>query len=335
MIDNKVLLKVNDLRKYFLVEKGILKKSVGTVKAVDDVSITIMEGETYGLVGESGCGKTTFGRCILRGIEPTSGEILLDIDNEPVDLNRLDKKELRATRRYAQMIFQDPYASLDPRMTVLDIVGEPLKINGIAKGQELKDMVIELVRIVGLEVKYLNRYPHAFSGGQRQRIGIARALATKPKLIIADEAVSALDVSVQAQILNLLQKLQQELGLTYLFISHDLSVIQHISDRVGVMYVGKLNEEGKTEVLFQSPAHPYTEALLSAIPKTNPEIKMDRIYLPGDVANPANPPSGCYFHPRCQYAKEICRKEEPAWKEIEPEHFVSCHFSGELKLRGV
>ncbi|MCK4543410.1 MAG: ATP-binding cassette domain-containing protein [Spirochaetales bacterium] len=335
MIDNKVLLKVNDLRKYFLVEKGILKKSVGTVKAVDDVSITIMEGETYGLVGESGCGKTTFGRCILRGIEPTSGEILLDIDNEPVDLNRLDKKELRATRRYAQMIFQDPYASLDPRMTVLDIVGEPLKINGIAKGQELKDMVIELVRIVGLEVKYLNRYPHAFSGGQRQRIGIARALATKPKLIIADEAVSALDVSVQAQILNLLQKLQQELGLTYLFISHDLSVIQHISDRVGVMYVGKLNEEGKTEVLFQSPAHPYTEALLSAIPKTNPEIKMDRIYLPGDVANPADPPSGCYFHPRCQYAKEICRKEEPAWKEIEPEHFVSCHFSGELKLRGV
>jgi peptide/nickel transport system ATP-binding protein len=220
-------------------------------------------------------------------------------------------------------------------MTVLDIVGEPLKINGIAKGQELKDMVIELVQMVGLEVKYLNRYPHAFSGGQRQRIGIARALATKPKLIIADEAVSALDVSVQAQILNLLQELQQELGLTYLFISHDLSVIQHISDRVGVMYVGKLNEQAKTEILFESPAHPYTEALLSAIPKTDPEIKMDRIYLPGDVANPADPPSGCYFHPRCQYAKEICRKEEPAWKEIEPEHFVSCHFAGELDLKGV
>ncbi len=335
MADTKVLLEVNALRKYFTVDKRILKKSLGIVKAVDDVSIIIMEGETYGLVGESGCGKTTFGRCILRGIEPTSGEILLNIDNESVDLNRLDRKELRATRQYTQMIFQDPYASLDPRMTVLDIVGEPLKINGIAKGQELKDMVIELVQMVGLEVKYLNRYPHAFSGGQRQRIGIARALATKPKLIIADEAVSALDVSVQAQILNLLQELQQELGLTYLFISHDLSVIQHISDRVGVMYVGKMYEQAKTEVLFQSPAHPYTEALLSAIPKTDPEIKMDRIYLPGDVANPADPPSGCYFHPRCRYVKEICRKEEPFLKEIEPEHFVKCHFAEELDLKGV
>ena len=335
MADTKILLEVNSLRKYFTVEKGVLKKSLATVKAVDDVSITIMEGETFGLVGESGCGKTTFGRCVLRGIEPTSGEILLNIDNEPVDLNRLNRKELRGTRRHAQMIFQDPYASLDPRMTVLDIVGEPLRINGMAKGRELRDLVIELVRIVGLEVKYLNRYPHAFSGGQRQRIGIARALATKPKLIIADEAVSALDVSVQAQILNLLQDLQRELGLTYLFISHDLSVIQHISDRVGVMYVGKMYEQAKTDVLFQSPAHPYTEALLSAIPKTDPEIKMDRIYLPGDVANPADPPSGCYFHPRCRYVKEICRKKEPLLKEIEPEHFVKCHFAEELDLKGV
>ena len=335
MIDNKVLLEVNNLRKYFLVEKGVLKRSTGTVKAVDDVSITIMEGETYGLVGESGCGKTTFGRCVLRGIEPTSGEILLSIDNELVDLNRLDRRELRAVRKHAQMIFQDPYASLDPRMTMLDIVGEPLKIGGIARGQELKDMVIELVARVGLEIKYLNRYPHAFSGGQRQRIGIARALATKPKLVIADEAVSALDVSVQAQILNLLQVLQEDFGLTYLFISHDLSVIQHISDRVGVMYVGKLCEEAKSELLFESPAHPYTEALLSAIPKTDPEVKMDRIYLPGDVADPADPPSGCYFHPRCRYAKDICQKEAPDWREIEPEHFVSCHFAGELHLRGV
>ena len=335
MIDNKVLLKVNNLRKYFLVEKGILKRSIGTVKAVDDVSITIMEGETYGLVGESGCGKTTFGRCVLRGIEPTSGEILLSIDNELVDLNRLSRKELRAIRRHAQMIFQDPYASLDPRMTMLDIVGEPLRIGGIAKGQELKNMVIELVGRVGLEIKYLNRYPHAFSGGQRQRIGIARALATKPKLVIADEAVSALDVSVQAQILNLIRVLQEDFGLTYLFISHDLSVIRHVSDRVGVMYVGKLCEEARSETLFGSPAHPYTEALLSAIPKTDPEIKMDRIYLPGDVANPADPPSGCYFHPRCRYARDICQEEAPHWKEIEPEHFVCCHLAAELQLRGV
>jgi len=335
MADNKVLLEVNALRKHFIINKGIMKKSLVNVKAVDDVSITIMKGETYGLVGESGCGKTTFGRCVLRGIEPTSGEILINIDNKFVDLNRLNRKELRATRRHAQMIFQDPYASLDPRMTVLDLVGEPLRISGMAKGPELRDMVIELIRMVGLEIKYLNRYPHAFSGGQRQRIGIARALATKPKFIIADEAVSALDVSVQAQILNLLQDLQKDLGLTYLFISHDLSVIQHISDRVGVMYVGKMCEQATTDVLFQAPAHPYTEALLSAIPKTDPEIKMDRIYLPGDVANPADPPSGCYFHPRCRYVKEICCKEEPLLKEIEPEHFVKCHFAEELNLKGV
>ena len=335
MIDNKVLLEVKALKKYFPLESGILKKKIGTIKAVDNVNLAIMEKETYGLVGESGCGKTTLGRCVLRGIEPTSGEILLDIDNKIVNLNNLDKKALRAIRRHAQMIFQDPYASLDPRMTVLDIVGEPLKINGMAKDKELENMVVELIRMVGLEVKHLNRYPHAFSGGQRQRIGIARALATKPKLIIADEAVSALDVSVQAQILNLLQDLQKKLGLTCLFISHDLSVIQHISDRVGVMYVGKMYEQAKTDNLFLTPKHPYTEALLSAIPKTDPEAKMDRIYLPGDVANPANPPSGCYFHPRCRYVKDICRKEEPAWKEIEPEHFVSCHFAEKLNLKGV
>jgi len=333
--ENKVLLEVKGLKKHFPVSHGVLKKQVGTIKAVDDVSIFIREGETFGLVGESGCGKTTFGRCVLRGIEPTSGEILLNIDDELVDLNQLSRKELRKTRKYAQMVFQDPNASLDPRMTVLDIIGEPLKIAGIVKGEELRNIVKGLVQKVGLEVKHLNRYPHAFSGGQRQRIGIARALATNPKLIIADEAVSALDVSVQAQILNLLEELQETLGLTYLFISHDLSVIQHISDRVGVMYVGKLYEQAKTDVLFQSPAHPYTEALLSVIPNTDPEIKMDRIYLPGDVANPADPPTGCYFHPRCRYAKDICSKVEPELIQIEPEHFVKCHLAEELDLRGI
>lgn len=329
------LLEVKNLKKYFPVEKGFWRKTVGYVKAVDKVNLYINEGETLGVVGESGCGKTTLGRCILRAIEPTEGSILFRLNGDMIDITKLDKESLRATRRYTQMIFQDPYSSLDSRMTVLDIVGEPLLVNNLAKGREMEERVKDLVKVVGLNVKHLKRYPHAFSGGQRQRIGIARALASNPKFIVADEPVSALDVSVQAQTLNLLQDLQVEFKLTYLFISHDLSVIEHISDRVAVMYVGKVVELAKTEEFFLNPLHPYSEALLSALPKPDPRLRMKRIILSGEVANPVNPPSGCYFHPRCKYAEEICKKEEPEWKEVNPDHFVACHFAKELSLKGV
>ena len=330
------LLEVKSLKRYFPIEKGFWRKVVGYVKAVDDIDLYIKEGETLGLVGESGCGKTTTGRCILRAIEPTEGEILFKTENdEMIDIVRLKKEELRRMRKDMQMVFQDPYSSLDPRMTVLDIIGEPILVNKIAKGKELQEKVKDLVKVVGLNIKHLKRYPHAFSGGQRQRIGIARALAPNPKLVVADEPVSALDVSVQAQILNLLQDLQEEFNLTYLFIAHDLSVIEHISDRVAVMYVGKIVEMAETEELFLNPQHPYTEALLSAVPKPDPRLKMERIILSGEVANPANPPSGCYFHPRCRYAKELCKKENPQLKETNPEHQVSCHFAEELSLQGI
>lgn len=329
------LLEVKNLKKYFPVEKGFWRKTVGYVKAVDKVNLYINEGETLGVVGESGCGKTTLGRCILRAIEPTEGSILFRLNGDMIDITKLDKESLRATRRYTQMIFQDPYSSLDSRMTVLDIVGEPLLVNKLATGREMEERVKDLVKVVGLNVKHLKRYPHAFSGGQRQRIGIARALASNPKFIVADEPVSALDVSVQAQTLNLLQDLQVEFKLTYLFISHDLSVIEHISDRVAVMYVGKVVELAKTEEFFLNPLHPYSEALLSALPKPDPRLRMKRIILSGEVANPVNPPSGCYFHPRCKYAEEICKKEEPKWKEVNPDHFVACHFAKELNLKGV
>ena len=333
---NGTLLEVKSLKRYFPIEKGFWRKVVGYVKAVDDIDLYIKEGETLGLVGESGCGKTTTGRCILRAIEPTEGEIIFKTkDDKMIDIARLGKKELRRMRKNMQMVFQDPYSSLDPRMTVLDIIGEPLLVNKIAKGKELQEKVKDLVKVVGLNIKHLKRYPHAFSGGQRQRIGIARALAPNPKLVVADEPVSALDVSVQAQILNLLQDLQEEFNLTYLFIAHDLSVIEHISDRVAVMYVGKIVEMAETEELFLNPQHPYTEALLSAVPKPDPRLKMERVILSGEVANPANPPSGCYFHPRCRYAKETCKKESPQLKEINPKHYVSCHFAKELSLQGI
>ena len=329
------LLEVKNLKKYFPVEKGFWRKTVGHVKAVDKVNLYINEGETLGVVGESGCGKTTLGRCILRAIEPTEGSILFRLNGDMIDITKLDRESLRATRRYTQMIFQDPYSSLDSRMTVLDIVGEPLLVNNLATGRKMEERVKDLVKVVGLNVKHLKRYPHAFSGGQRQRIGIARALASNPKFIVADEPVSALDVSVQAQTLNLLQDLQARFKLTYLFISHDLSVIEHISDRVAIMYVGKVVELAKTEEFFLNPLHPYSEALLSALPKPDPRLRMKRIILSGEVANPVNPPSGCYFHPRCKYAEEICKKEEPEWKEVNPDHFVACHLAKKLSLKGV
>ncbi len=332
-----VLLDVRELKKHFPIEKGFFRTVQGQVKAVDGVSFTIREGETFGLVGESGSGKTTLGRCIVRGIEPTDGQILFRLpEGDEVDIAALDKKGLRKARKHFHMIFQDPYSSLDPRMSILDIIAEPIRNNKLLSDtREIQDRVRELMDKVGLDIQHLNRYPHAFSGGQRQRIGIARSLAPSPLLIVCDEAVSALDVSIQAQILNLLEDLQAEFNLTFLFIAHDLSVVEHISDRVGVMYVGQLVEMADTESLFTSPKHPYTEALLSAVPTTDPEIKMDRIILPGEVANPAAPPSGCYFHPRCRYAQEVCKTDAPEWIEVEAGHFAACHFAEELELRGV
>jgi peptide/nickel transport system ATP-binding protein len=303
---------------------------------VDDVSLSVCCGETLGLVGESGCGKTTVGRCIVRAYDPTAGEILYRNERgESVNLATLPRKDLKTYRRQLRMIFQDPYASLNPRMNVLNIVGQPLRIHGLAQGKELEERVASLLKRVGLQPEYMRRYPHAFSGGQRQRIGIARALALDPRVVICDEPVSALDVSVQAQILNLMQDLQAEFNLTYLFISHDLSVVEYIANRVAVMYVGKLVEVAPTDALFTTPKHPYTEALLSAVPKPDPRLRSRRIVLEGDVADPANPPSGCYFHPRCRYTRDQCKIEMPGLREIAPGHLAACHFAEELSLQGV
>lgn len=333
---DEILLQVQNLKKYYPIEKGFLKKVIGHVKAVDDVSLYIRRNETLGLVGESGSGKTTLGRCLMRAIEPTSGRIMFHPkDGEPVDVMALDRRGLKTMRRKAQIIFQNPFSSVDPRKTVLQIVGEPLTLHNLAKGEALVDRVKQLLNLVGLEYRHMNRYPHAFSGGQRQRISIARALALNPEFIVADEAVSALDVSIQAQIINLLLDLRRELNLSFLFISHGLSVVRHLSHRVAVMYVGKIVESADVSDLFTNPLHPYTEALLSAVPEPDPDRKMQRIILKGEVANPANPPSGCYFHPRCRYALDICKVEMPPLREVQPGHFAACHQAEELELKGV
>jgi peptide/nickel transport system ATP-binding protein len=333
--NEKPLLEIRNLKKYFPIEKGFLRRVVGNVRAVDDVSLEVQRGETMGLVGESGSGKTTLAHCVLRAYDLTDGEILFRPEDEVYSLGELGSNELREVRPHVQMIFQDPYSSLDPRKTVFDIVSEPLRLNHVLGGSALDARVRELLESVGLDYRHMKRYPHAFSGGQRQRIGVARALALNPALIVCDEPVSALDVSVQAQILNLLNDLQAQLNLSYLFIAHNLSVIEHICDDVAVMYVGKLMEVSSTEGLFRRPRHPYTEALLSAIPVPDPDHPLPEEGLEGELPDPANPPNGCYFHPRCYYAQAICRTEPPPWDEVEPGHFARCHFARELDLAGV
>jgi oligopeptide/dipeptide ABC transporter ATP-binding protein len=331
-----VILDVKNLKMYFPIRRGFFQRVVGHVKAVDGVSFFIRENEVLGLVGESGCGKTTVGRTILRLYDPTAGEIWYRKGNgERVDVARISQKQMKPLRREMRMVFQDPFSSLNPRLTVKDIIGEPLLIHGVAKGREMEDRVGDLMTAVGLDPDYMRRYPHEFSGGQRQRISLARTLSLSPRLIIADEPVSALDVSVQAQVLNLLQRLQDDLGLTLLFVAHDLSVVEHVSDRIAVMYVGKIVELAETIELLSHPLHPYAECLISAVPPADPDIRLDRIILEGDVPSPANPPPGCIFHPRCRYAKEVCSQEEPQLVEVKPDHYASCHFAADLELQGI
>ena len=334
--DPNTLLEVTDLKMYFPIRQGFLQRVVGQVKAVDGVSFKLREKEVLGLVGESGCGKTTVGRTLLRLYDPTSGEIRFRSKaGDWVDIAKISQHDMKPLRKEMRMIFQDPFSSLNPRLTVGELIAEPLEIHGVAKGKEAEDRVAELMRSVGLDPAYMRRYPHEFSGGQRQRIGLARTLSLNPRLIVADEPVSALDVSVQAQVLNLLQELQQKLGLTLIFVAHDLSVVEHISDRIAVMYVGRIVEMADTEVLLNDPQHPYTEALLSSIPPASPDIVVARIKLQGEVPSPARPPSGCVFHTRCAYARPECSQRRPDLREVRPGHFVSCHFAEELQLHGI
>ena len=326
----EVLLEVHDLVRHFPIRRGLFGRGGGQVRAVDGVSFDVRQGEVLGLVGESGCGKTTTGRCILRLIEPDSGTVRF----AGRDITRLSRSELRPLRRQMQIVFQDPYSSLTPRLTVGSMLGEALAIHGLARGAKARSRVAGLLELVGLSPDHARRYPHEFSGGQRQRIGIARALAVEPRLIVADEPVSALDVSIQAQIMNLLQDLQRRMDLTYLFVAHDLSVVEHISDRVAVMYLGRIVELAEAEVLYREPRHPYTLSLLSAIPVPDPAYRRGRVVLGGDVPNPAHPPAGCRFHPRCPIAHEHCSREEPALREVEPGHVSACHFADQLPDRG-
>ena len=329
------LLEVKGLTKNFTLRQSMFGRGSGTVRAIDNISFSIHRGETLGLVGESGSGKTTAGRSILRAVEPTAGEVRFRLgQGEAVDIVKLNKPDMRAFRRHAQMIFQDPYSSLNPRMTVRDIIGEPLVASGLAKGSELDDRIRQAALRCQLKLEHLRRYPHAFSGGQRQRIGIARALVVEPEFVVCDEAVSALDVSIQAQILNLLMDTQKEFGLTYLFIAHDLSVVEHVSDRVAVMYLGRIVELAPTARLFYQPRHPYTAALMSAIPALNPDEVMQPDMLEGEIPNPSNPPSGCHFHPRCRYVQDVCKQEVPLLREVAPGQFAACHLAEQLTLKG-
>ena len=323
------LLTVENLTKHFRIERGFPKSVTYTVKAVDDVSFTINKQEAFGLAGESGCGKSTVGRCVLRLIEPNSGRVSLG----DMDVLALGRNDLRIMRKKMQIIFQDPFSSLNPRKTVSHIIGEPLLIHGMKNRRERDERVLELLNVVGLRKEHMRRYPHQFSGGQRQRIGVARALALNPKLIVCDEAVSALDVSIQAQVINLLKDLQEEFGLTYLFISHDLSVVEHVSNRVAVMYLGKIVELANNKELYHTPLHPYTQALLSASPIPDPELKRDRIILRGDVPSPINPPKGCRLHTRCLYAKDICHNKEPELRVVESDHQAACFFAGTVGIK--
>ncbi|MDJ0666132.1 MAG: dipeptide ABC transporter ATP-binding protein [Desulfobacterales bacterium] len=328
MPETQPLLDARGLVKHYPIKGGVMLKEIAAVKAVDDVSLSIQRGETLGLVGESGCGKSTFGRAILRLEEPTAGEVWFDGDN----ILAYEREQLRALRQKMQIIFQDPFSSLNPRKPVASIIGEPLLIHGMKSRRERDARVLELLRVVGLRQEHMRRYPHMFSGGQRQRIGVARALALNPQLVVCDEAVSALDVSIQAQVLNLLKDLQEDFGLTYLFISHDLHVVEHISDRVAVMYLGKIVEIAASETIYAQPLHPYTQALLSASPMPDPTHRRKRIILKGDVPSPINPPPGCRFHTRCPFAEAICAEKEPALREVNPGHQAACHFAGQVGL---